>query len=61
MEITTKEAAVRLGVGLRQVQILIKKGRLPARKWGRDYVIDEKDLEIVKERPKTGRPKKNDK
>lgn len=60
MELTTTEAAEKLGVGLRQVQSLIKQGRLPAVKRGRDWFIDENDLELesVKNRPITGRPKK---
>ncbi len=58
MELTTTEAAERLKVGIRQVQKLIKDGRLPARKRGRDWFIKEEDLELVKERPITGRPKK---
>ncbi len=58
-EITTKEAADKLGVKVRQIQNLIKQGRLPARKFGRDWVINEEDLLLVKDRPITGRPKKN--
>jgi excisionase family DNA binding protein len=46
-ELTTKEAAERLGVGMRWVQALITSGRLPARKVGRDYLINEKDLKLV--------------
>lgn len=61
MELTTKEAAEKLGVGLRQIQTLIKQGRLPARKRGRDWFINEAALEMVKERPITGRPKKEKK
>ena len=57
MELTTKEAAEKLGVGIRQVQTLIKQKRLPAAKRGRDWFIKEKDLELVKERPITGRPR----
>lgn len=60
MELTTTEAAEKLGVGLRQVQNLIKQGRLPAVKRGRDWFIKEEDLKLesVKNRPITGRPKK---
>ena len=46
-EITTKQAAEKLGVGIRWIQALIADGRLPARKLGRDYVINEKDLRLV--------------
>ncbi len=47
MEMTTKEAAERLGVSMRWVQALIKSERLPARKMGRDYLIDERGLRRV--------------
>jgi excisionase family DNA binding protein len=55
--LTTKDAAAALGISLRQVQTLVKQGKLPARKIGRDYVINESDLRLVKHRPK-GRPPK---
>jgi excisionase family DNA binding protein len=44
----------------RKVQALIEAGRLPATKFGRDYMIKEKDLKLVEDR-KVGRPKKADK
>jgi len=40
-----------------RVQQLIWAKRLPARRIGRDYVIDETDLQLIKER-KNGRPAK---
>ena len=55
--LTTKDAAAVLGISLRQVQTLIKQGRLPAHKMGRDYIIKESDLRLVSHRPK-GRPRK---
>jgi excisionase family DNA binding protein len=55
--ISSKEAAEKLGLSLRRVQALITAGRLPAQKIGNSYVVDEKDLELVKER-KAGRPTK---
>jgi excisionase family DNA binding protein len=55
--LTTKQAAERLGITPRRVQALIEAGRLPAQKFGRDYMIQEKDLKLVAER-KVGRPKK---
>lgn len=58
MDLTTKEAAEKLGVSVRQIQTLISQKRLPAEKRGRDWFIKEKDLELVKHRPITGRPKK---
>jgi excisionase family DNA binding protein len=55
--ISTKIAAEKLGVSMLRVQQLIWQNRLPAHKIGRDYVINEKDLELVKDR-KPGRPPK---
>jgi len=55
--LTTRDVAERLGVSLRQVQTLIKQGKLPAAKIGRDYVVNESDLKFVQHRPK-GRPPK---
>ena len=56
--IGTKEAAEKLGVSLRRVQQLIELGTLPARRIGRDYLIEEKDLSKVTIHGKPGRPKK---
>lgn len=55
--LTTTEAAERLGVHLSRVHVLISEGRLPAKKFGRSYMILESDLELVRER-KVGRPPK---
>ena len=55
--IGTKEAAERLEITQKRIQALIKSGRLPANKVGRDWLIKEKDLELVRER-KPGRPAK---
>ena len=55
--LTTLEAAEKLGVTRRRVLALILAGRLPAQKFGRDYMIKEKDLKLVENR-KVGRPKK---
>ncbi len=57
-ELTTKEVAEKLGISLRQVQTLIQRNRLPATKKGRDWFVMESDLELVRERKKTGRPPK---
>ena len=56
--LTTKEASEKLGVSVRRVQAMITDGSLPATKLGRDYVIKESDLELVKDR-KPGRPAKD--
>lgn len=53
--LTTQETADELGVSPRRVRELITDGRLPAEKKGRDYLINEKDLKLVKNR-KPGRP-----
>ncbi len=55
--ISTKEASEKLGVSVLRVQQLIWGKRLPARRIGRDNIIDETDLQLVKER-KNGRPPK---
>ena len=57
-ELTTKEAAERLGITVTRVQQLILAGRLPAEKKGRDYFIKDEDLKLVKDR-KPGRPRKS--
>jgi excisionase family DNA binding protein len=56
--IGTKEAALKLGISLRRVQQLIEIGTLPAKRIGRDYLIQEKDLSKVTVHGKPGRPKK---
>jgi excisionase family DNA binding protein len=58
--ISSKEAAEKLGLSLRRVQALITSGKLPAQKIGNSYVVNEKDLELVKERT-PGRPKAKNK
>jgi excisionase family DNA binding protein len=55
--LTTNEVAEKLGVTLSRVHALIRGGRLPAEKMGRDYFIKEEDLDLVKNR-KAGRPPK---
>lgn len=57
-ELTTKEVAETLNISVRQVQTLIQLNRLPAEKRGRDWFVKESDLDLVRERPKTGRPPK---
>jgi excisionase family DNA binding protein len=57
--LSANEAAKILGVHHSRVRVLIREGRLPAQKVGRDWVIFKKDLEKVKDR-KPGRPKKKE-
>jgi len=56
--ISTAEAAKRLGVTQSRVQKMISAKRLKAIKVGREWLIDPKDLEAVKDR-KVGRPRKS--
>ncbi len=53
----TKEVSERLAVSQQRIQALIKSGKLPAEKVGRDWLIKEGDLELVRNR-QIGRPKK---
>lgn len=46
-----------MGVTVTRVQQLITSGRLPAKKIGRDYVIEEVDLTLLEDR-RPGRPRK---
>jgi excisionase family DNA binding protein len=59
--LSTQQAAEKLGVSLRRVQQMITEGSLPAERVGRDYVIQEKDLEKVTTYGKPGRPPKEKK
>jgi excisionase family DNA binding protein len=56
--IGTAEAARRLNVTQSRVRAMIDAGRLKAMKVGREWLIDPKDLDAVKER-KVGRPRKS--
>jgi excisionase family DNA binding protein len=56
--LTTAQVAERLGVHRTRVNVLIREGRLPAQQFGRAYLIDEKDLALIAERP-VGRPAKD--
>jgi excisionase family DNA binding protein len=55
--LTTSEVADRLGVTVQRVHQFIRDERLPARKMGRDYIINEGDLRLLEDR-QTGRPPK---
>lgn len=56
--LTTREVAERLNISMRRVRALIENGQLPSKQYGRDHLIKESDLELVKER-KPGRPPKD--
>ena len=55
--LTTAQAAEKLGVTAGRVRQLIVDGRLPVIKLGRDNLIRELDLELVKDRKPGRRPK----
>jgi excisionase family DNA binding protein len=54
--LTTTEVAEELFISKRRVQALIKAGRLPAKKVGRDWLIKRTDLDLVADR-RPGRPR----
>jgi len=54
--ITVAEAAEKLGIHRSRVHVLIQENKLPAKLYGRTYLIDEKDLAKVKTYGKAGRP-----
>lgn len=59
---TTSEAASRLGLTARSVARLINTGKIAAIKHGRDYWIDEAEIDRYQStRRKAGRPKGNEK
>jgi excisionase family DNA binding protein len=58
--ISSRQAADKLGVTQRRIVALIKGGRLPAQRLGREWMIDEKSLRLVANR-KPGRPVTSDK
>lgn len=55
--LTTAEAAQRLGITPAGVRKLVERGRLPAKRFGRDLQIRAADLALVAGR-KRGRPRK---
>lgn len=54
--LTTQQASKILGVNPSRVRQFILEGRLPAIKFGRDWIISKDDLDKVANR-KPGRPK----
>jgi excisionase family DNA binding protein len=56
--ITTTEAAERLGVSPARVRQLVSGGKLPVTKFGPVNLVKESDLDLVRNRPKAGRPPK---
>jgi excisionase family DNA binding protein len=58
-KLTAKQVGEKLGINDSRVRQLIISGKLPAEKYGNLWLVNEKDLELVKDRKPTGRPKKN--
>jgi excisionase family DNA binding protein len=57
----TSAAAQALGVSVRRVQAMIKQGTLRAEKVGRDWLIDEVEIERARQQARPpGRPRKKD-
>ena len=54
--LTTAQAATILQISRSRILKLIEAGRLPAKKFGRDWLIRLDDLELVKVR-RPGRPR----
>jgi excisionase family DNA binding protein len=53
--LTTKEAAIKMGVPLRTIQSMIQDGRLKAERIGRDYMIRPDALNRITRASKSGR------
>lgn len=59
--LTTMEMGKAVGLTYGRILQLIKDGDIEAKKIGRDWVIDEKYIEIIKNRPeRRGRKRKNE-
>jgi excisionase family DNA binding protein len=58
-KLTTKEIAGQVNLSPIRIIQLIQNGFIEAEKFGRDYMVDSKYVEIIKNRPeKRGRPRK---
>ncbi len=57
LEMSIAEAAKRINISRQRLTLLVKQGRVPARKFGKQYLIRAVDLNTISER-KAGRPKK---
>jgi excisionase family DNA binding protein len=56
--LTTKQVAEKLGVSEGRVRQLVAEKRLPSVKVGHTNLVREVDLELVRNRERTGRPPK---
>lgn len=57
LEMSIAEAAKRINISRQRLTLLVKQGRVPARKFGKQYLIRAIDLNSIAER-RAGRPKK---
>ena len=59
-KLTTKELAFEVGLTYVRINQMIQSGVIEAEKIGRDYIIEEKYIQIIKNRPeRRGRKPKN--
>ena len=59
--VSATEAAQIAGVHVETVRNWIRSGKLKATRWGRTFVIDERDLKkLLANPPKPGRPPKKE-
>lgn len=63
--LTTVQAAERLGINRTRVGVLIREGRLPALRVGRDWLLKAVDVEAFAKLPRTngypkGKPRSTD-
>lgn len=54
--LTAAQAAKKLRISAARVRQLIRDKKLPATEFGNNWMILESDLELVRVRPKAGRP-----
>ncbi len=50
-KLTANEIAEKVELGARRIRKMIADGEIRAKKFGRDWVIDAKYIEIIKNRP----------
>ena len=50
-KITTKELATQVDLSDIRIRQMILSGEIKAEKFGRDYMIDEKFIEVIRNRP----------
>lgn len=58
LELSLAEAAKRMNISRQRLTVLVQQGRIPARRFGKQYLIHASDLNRLTER-KVGRPRKS--